>query len=148
MELIRGTPLHSPGGIPVSEHLETDEKGIFAAGDGALFPDKSFGGVRRLAHWDSAREQGVLAGANMTGKKRQRFSCVPRVSSEVLDLKLEFYGDFSKAPSMSALDGSHAKKKFTVRYSEGGKLRAIVLCNRGEESGEAAREEIRAAAGG
>lgn len=145
LELIRGTPLHSPGGTPVGEHLETDEKGIFAVGGIALFPDKLYGGVRCVEHGDSVLEQGRLAGANMSGKKRQKFHYVPCFSSEVFDLRFQFYGDFRRPPSLASVEGSRAKKKFTARYSEGGKLRGVVLCNPVEGAGEAAREEIRAA---
>ena len=48
--LVTGTPLSYPNGTPVNEYLETDEKGIFAAGDVALYPDRIFGGVRRIDH--------------------------------------------------------------------------------------------------
>src|SRR5438067_4901940 len=70
LELVHNTPLSSPNGTPVNDLLETDEKGIYAAGDIALYPDRIFGGVRRISHWDNAREQGKIAGQNMTGKKR------------------------------------------------------------------------------
>jgi NADPH-dependent 2,4-dienoyl-CoA reductase/sulfur reductase-like enzyme len=69
LELVHNTPLSSPNGTPVNELLETDEKGIFAAGDIALFPDRIFGGVQRIQHWENAKLQGHIAGQNMTGKK-------------------------------------------------------------------------------
>ena len=49
----------APNGTPVNELLETDEKGIFAAGDIALFPDRIFGGVvKRIQHWTNAKRAG------------------------------------------------------------------------------------------
>ena len=47
LELVRNTPLSSVKGTPVNEFLETDEKGIYAAGDIALVSRPHFG--RRAA---------------------------------------------------------------------------------------------------
>lgn len=145
LELVLNTPLSSPNGTPVSETLETDEKGIFAAGDIALYPDRIFGGVRRLSHWDSAREQGKVAGQNMTGKKRIKFEYVPYFWSELFDLNFEFFGDFSLPASRVEVKGDRAKRKFAARYFRSGKLVAVVHCNQEESLGKSAREEIREA---
>ena len=56
--LFLNTPLNYPLGTPVNEGLETDEKGVFAIGDIALFPDKLFGGQRRIEQWAAAVAQG------------------------------------------------------------------------------------------
>src|SRR5690606_24684075 len=78
---------------------------------------------------------------NITGKKRQKFKGVPHHTSTVLDLTFEFIGDFRQAPARVELDGDRAKRDFSVRYFQGGKLMGILLCNRPDHSG-AAREEI------
>src|SRR5439155_6207432 len=98
LELVHNTPLSSPNGTPVNDYLETDEKGIYAAGDIALFPDNIFGGVRRIEHWDNAKEQGLVAGANMTGRKRIKYDYVPYFFSDLFDLSFEFFGDFRQPP--------------------------------------------------
>src|SRR5438874_9379544 len=77
LELVRNTPLSGPHGSPVTEYLETEEKGIYAVGDLAFYPDRIMGGVRRQTHWENARAQGLIAGANMTGKKRIRYEQIP-----------------------------------------------------------------------
>ena len=77
LDLVRNTPLSGPHGSPVTEYLETEEKGIYAIGDLAFYPDRIMGGMRRQTHWENAREQGLVAGANMTGKKRIRYEQVP-----------------------------------------------------------------------
>lgn len=131
LELVRNTPLSSPKGTPVNEFLETDEKGIYAAGDIALYPDRVLGGVRRTDHWENARQQGLLVGANMTGKKRQRYDHLPVYSSELFDLKIQFVGDFSDGPPVkAALEGNREKKSFAVKYFQGDKLRGAFLVNR------------------
>ena len=145
LELVRNTPLSSAKGTPVNEFLETDEKGIYAAGDITLYPDRIFGGVRRTDHWENARQQGLLAGANMTGKKRQRYDHLPRYDSEIFDLKIQFVGDFTSGPpARYELEGSREKKNFIARYFLGDKLRAAFLCNRADEDAAEIEKAIRA----
>jgi len=145
IELALNTPLSSPNGTPVNDYLETDEKGIYAAGDIALFPDKVFGGVRRSVHWENASDQGAVAGANMTGKKRIKFESIPYFSSELFDLKFEFFGDFRLPPGRAEVSGDRAKKKFMIRNFQGSRLTGIVYCNQEASLGQPAREEIREA---
>lgn len=145
LDLVLNTPLSSPNGTPVNEYLETDEKGIYAAGDVALYPDRVFGGVRRLSHFDCAREQGRVAGQNLTGRKRIRFDYVPYFWSDLFDLKFEFFGDFSLPPGRAEITGDRIKRKFVLRYFRGSKLIAIVHCGQDEAQGKQAREEIREA---
>jgi NADPH-dependent 2,4-dienoyl-CoA reductase/sulfur reductase-like enzyme len=147
LDLVRNTPLAGPHGSPVTEYLETEEKGIYAIGDLAFYPDRVMGGVRRQTHWDNAREQGLIAGANMTGKKRQRYEQIPYFWSEMFDLRLDFVGDFSVPPTRVDLRGTYAKKKFTARYYQGEKLRAILLCQQTPRDVESAKTQLRNALG-
>jgi NAD(P)H-nitrite reductase large subunit len=140
--LVSNTPLGSPNGTPVNDFLETDEKGIYAVGDIALYPDAIFGGVRRSEHCDSTLEQARIAGANMTGKKRQRFKMMPHHSSTLFDLRFDFVGDFSLAPVRYEIEGEHAKRSFSARYYQGPKLMGMVLCNQPPQTVENAKEEI------
>ena len=143
IELLANTSLSSPNGTPVNEYLETDEKGIFAAGDLALYPDKLFGGVRRGSHWDCASEQGRIAGSNMTGKKRIKFDYIPYYTSVLFDLELGFVGDFTRPPGSCQIEGDYARKKFIARYFNGSKLSGVILCNQQESMVKAARQEVR-----
>jgi len=148
LDLVLNTPLASPQGTPVNEYLETDEKGIFAAGDITLYPDRIFGGVRRVDHWENAVEQGRIAGMNITGKKRQKFEAIPYYASWLFDLHFEFIGDVSRPASrFEIIEGDPAKKKFVARCWQGSYLMAMVLCNQKPERSQAAREELRAAHG-
>jgi NAD(P)H-nitrite reductase large subunit len=147
LELVRNTPLSGAHGSPVTEYLETEEKGIYAIGDLAFYPDRLMGGMRRQTHWDNAREQGLVAGANMTGKKRIRYEQIPYFWTEMFDLRMDFVGDFSLAPSRVELRGTYAKKKFIARYFQGERLRAILLCNESPREMETAKSQLRAALG-
>jgi NADPH-dependent 2,4-dienoyl-CoA reductase/sulfur reductase-like enzyme len=143
LDLVRNTPLAGPHGSPVTEYLETEEKGIYAVGDLAFYPDRIMGGVRRQTHWENARSQGLVAGANMTGKKRIRYEQVPYFWTEMFDLRMDFVGDFSVLPTRVQLAGTYAKKKFTARYYQGEKLRAILLCQQPPRDVESAKTQLR-----
>lgn len=141
--LFLNTPLHYPNGTPVNDYLETDEKGIYAAGDIALYPDHIFGGQRRIDHHDSAVAQGRVAGANMTGKKRIKWEWLPHYASQVFDLHFDFVGDFTRQVTRVEVEGDRAKKKFLVRQYHLSALMGVVLCNQPPEKVEAAKTAIR-----
>ena len=146
--LVRNTPLATPKGSPVSEYLETEEKGIYSVGDIALYPDKIFGGVRRETHHDHARQSGLVAGQNVTGKKRIKYEWLPRWGSRLFDLEFEFIGDFSQPPVRIEVVGARDKKSFVVKHLAGEKVRAALLCNRKPAEAEALAKQIRADYGG
>jgi NAD(P)H-nitrite reductase large subunit len=141
--LFLNTPLNYPNGTPVNDYLETEEKGVYAVGDIALFPDRIFGGQRRMEQWHCAIAQGHVAGANMTGRKRIKWEYVPHHSTAVFDLRFDFVGDFSKPATRVELVGDRAKQKFIVRHFHLAALTGVSLCNQPEEKLEAAKAEIR-----
>ena len=147
LDLVRNTPLAGPHGSPVTDYLETEEKGIYAVGDLAFYPDRVMGGMRRQTHWDNARKQGLIAGANMTGKKRIRYEQLPCFWTEMFNLRMEFVGDFSVLPTHVELHGTYAKKKFVARYYQGEKLRGILLCQQPPREVESAKTQLRHALG-
>ena len=147
LDLVRNTPLAGPHGSPVTDYLETEEKGIYAVGDLAFYPDRIMGGVRRQTHWENARKQGLIAGANMTGKKRIRYEQIPSFWTEIFDLRMDFVGDFSVLPTRVDLQGTYAKKKFVARYYQGEKLRGVLLCHQPPREVESARTQLRHALG-
>jgi len=147
LDLVRNTPLAGPHGSPITEYLETEEKGIYAIGDLAFYPDRIMGGMRRQTHWDNAREQGLVAGANMTGKKRIRYEQVPYFWTEMFDLGIDFVGDFTFSPTRVDLEGAYAKKKFIARYFQGDRLRAVLLCQQTQREVDAAKNQVRQAQG-
>lgn len=147
LDLVRNTPLAGPHGSPVTDYLETEEKGIYAVGDLAFYPDRIMGGVRRQTHWENARKQGLIAGANMTGKKRIRYEQIPSFWTEMFDLRMDFVGDFSVLPTRVDLQGTYAKKKFVARYYQGEKLRGVLLCHQPPREVESAKTQLRHALG-
>ena len=147
LDLVRNTPLAGPHGSPVTDYLETEEKGIYAVGDLAFYPDRVMGGVRRQTHWENAHKQGLIAGANMTGKKRIRYEQIPYFWTEMFDLRMDFVGDFSVLPTRVDLRGTYTKKKFVARYYQGEKLRGILLCQQPPREVKSAKTQLRHALG-
>ncbi len=144
LQLVANTPLSSPSGCPVNEYLETDEKGIYAVGDIALYPDRIYGGTKRITNVEMARLQGLTAGANLTGRKRQKFESVPTCSSSVLGMHFDFVGDFSTPHLLAEVDGQRKKRNFIARYRRGETLIAAVLCNRTPAEVVAVQDEVKA----
>src|SRR2546423_564678 len=147
LELVRNTPLAGPHRATDTEYLETEEKGNYPIRDLPFYPNPIIGGVRRQKHWGNARLQGVIAGANMTGKKRIRYEQVPYFWTEMFDLRMDFVGDFSVLPTRVDLDGTYTKKKFVARYYQGEKLRGILLCQHAQREVDSAKTQLRHALG-
>jgi hypothetical protein len=79
----------------------------------------------------------------MTGKKRIRYEQIPYFWTEMFDLRFDFVGDFSMQPTRIELVGTYAKKKFTARYYQGDKLRAVLLCHQPPREVDAAKAQLR-----
>lgn len=67
VELMTGTGLDQPGGIPVDASLQTAIPGVFAAGDVARHDHPVFGPMR-VEHFDNAIKMGAAAARGMLGK--------------------------------------------------------------------------------
>ena len=66
VELMAGTGLDQGGGIPVGPTLETEVRGVYAAGDVARQEHPLFGPIR-VEHYDNAIKMGETAARNMLG---------------------------------------------------------------------------------
>jgi 3-phenylpropionate/trans-cinnamate dioxygenase ferredoxin reductase subunit len=143
LQLVSASPLWSQNGCPVTERLESDELGIFAAGDIALYPNPHLGGMRREEHWDAALAMGTHAGQNMAAKKMTKFEYVPWFRSNVFDLTFDFVGDFTKPPTRVELEGDRNKKRqFSLKCYQLNKLTGYVFCNADDKVVKKARAEF------
>lgn len=136
------TDLAETGGIAVSDgvtvnpYLETDQPGIYAAGDVANYQDVLFGKRRRVEHWDNAVAQGQHC-ARMLAGERAEFRHVPYFFSDVFDLSYEFWGDPSGAEEI-VHRGDVTASSFSVWWVRGQRLVAAFAMNRPEEEREVA----------
>jgi NADPH-dependent 2,4-dienoyl-CoA reductase/sulfur reductase-like enzyme len=143
LQLVNASPLWSQNGCPVTERLESDELGIFAAGDIALYPNPHMGGMRREEHWDAAVAMGKHVGTNMAARKMTNFTYVPWHQSRVFDLEFDFVGDFTKPPTRVELEGDRDKKRrFILKCYQLNKLTGYVFCNEEEKKVQKARAEF------
>ena len=64
-EFLQGTPIELDDGVVVDEHMHTGVEDVYAAGDLTRYYDVILDEHAQNGSWDSAREQGVVAGENM-----------------------------------------------------------------------------------
>lgn len=118
-------------GILVDPFLETSVPGIFAAGDVANYPDRD-GERARIEHWVVAQRQGQAAARNMLGE-RAPFSEVPFFWSRHYDTSILYVGH-ARSWDELAVEGSVAEGDCTVRFYEGGMLKASASIGRAVEN--------------
>jgi len=97
--LVDGTSFKVNRGLVVDEYLETNQPGIFAAGDVAETHDVARGVYGMNATWPNATAQGRLAGRNMAG-------CRERYPGSLSLNSLEFFGLSAITAGISRAEGS------------------------------------------
>jgi 3-phenylpropionate/trans-cinnamate dioxygenase ferredoxin reductase component len=140
-EILAKTGLEIENGVVVNEYLETNQAGIFAAGDVARYFDKIFNKRRRVEHWDNAVSQGQHWASVVRGD-RQAFVHVPYFFSDVFDLSYELWGDPHDATE-TVVRGDANSPSFSVWWLNGDRLVAAFTMNRPDEERELAPEWIK-----
>lgn len=123
-------------GVVVNEYLETNQPGIYSAGDVASYYDVLFGKHRRAEHWDNAVSQGQHCARALLGE-RTPFLHVPYFFSDVFDLSYEFWGDPSGAEEIIE-HGDLSSNSFSTWWLRQERLVAAFTMNRPDEEREAA----------
>ena len=82
IEIVAGTGVKTKTGIVCDDRLETDVKGIFAAGDVAEFYDPIAEINYRMGTWNNAGAHGKVVAINMSGGD-SRYHDVPEYSSKI-----------------------------------------------------------------
>ncbi len=82
VEVVAGTGVKTKTGIVCDDRLETDVKGIFAAGDIAEFYDPIAEINYRMGTWNNAGAHGKVVAINMAGGD-ERYHDVPEYSSKL-----------------------------------------------------------------
>jgi NADPH-dependent 2,4-dienoyl-CoA reductase/sulfur reductase-like enzyme len=141
-ELFTNSGLAVENGIVVNEYLETNQRGIFAAGDVANYLDILFDKRRRVEHWDNAVSQGQHWAALVRGD-RKPFSHVPYFFSDVFDLSYELWGD-SEGATQTFTRGDLNSSSFSVWWLKQGRLVSAFAMNRPDEERQAAADWVKA----
>jgi len=141
-ELFTNTGLAVENGVVVNEYLETNQRGIFAAGDVANYLDIIFHKRRRVEHWDNAVSQGQHWAALVRGD-RKPFSHVPYFFSDVFDLSYELWGD-SEGATQTFTRGDLNSSSFSVWWLKQGRLVSAFAMNRPDEERQAAADWVKA----
>jgi NADPH-dependent 2,4-dienoyl-CoA reductase/sulfur reductase-like enzyme/predicted acylesterase/phospholipase RssA len=133
---LRDSGIALDNGILVNQHLETNQPGVYAAGDVANFYDPITRCRRRSEHWDNAVKQGRIAAWNMLGD-RQSWRTVSYFFSDVFDLTFNVVGDTEDA-SERIVRGSPQGEAFAVLYLAANRLRGAFLLNQSYVEAKAA----------
>jgi 3-phenylpropionate/trans-cinnamate dioxygenase ferredoxin reductase subunit len=136
-----GLALGESGGIRVDARLETETRGVFAAGDVAEYESVIHGGRRiRVEHWDVAFNQGKTAALNMLGRE-QDYDVVPYFFSDLSDwASIEYVGP-AHSWDHEVFRGSGDDGQFSVFYLDRGRVVAALSAGRSDDL-QAARRLI------
>lgn len=120
------------GGVSVDAHLETSERGIYAAGDIASYPDPRSGRRARIEHWVVAQRQGQCAARNILGR-RTPFTDVPFFWSMHYDVPIAYVG-YAPGWEEARVHGSIESRDFIIAYRSGGKVLATASVYRDRDA--------------
>lgn len=107
IDVVKDTDIKINRGIVVNSNMETNIKGIYAAGDVAEADDSIMGGKRPVPIWPLASRQGSIAGMNMASKKKDcpagfsmnsiEFCGISTVSMGITDVSGDEYESIKKS---------------------------------------------------
>ena len=140
-ELFTKSGLKIDNGVVVNEYLETNQAGLFAAGDVANYIDKIFDKRRRVEHWDNAVSQGQHWASVVRGE-RQPFVHVPYFFSDIFDLSYELWGD-AEGATQTLTRGDPSSSSFSVWWLKRDRLISAFVMNRPDEERQVAPEWIK-----
>jgi nitrite reductase (NADH) large subunit len=94
ISFLEGSGIKTQNGILIDEYVETNVKGIYAAGDVAQTPDFFSDEKVNYGLWPSAVEQGEIAGKNMAGLKEVYCGNLKMNVTTIFALPIASIGDF------------------------------------------------------
>jgi NADPH-dependent 2,4-dienoyl-CoA reductase/sulfur reductase-like enzyme len=131
-------------GIEVADGVVCDETclagpGVVATGDVARWPNRRFGEVMRVEHWENAQAQGEHAarrllaevlGPTSPGATTEAYAPVPWFWSDQYDRKIQLAGRAGPGDDVEIVEGSLAERQFVALYGRNGRLVGTLGMNR------------------
>jgi 3-phenylpropionate/trans-cinnamate dioxygenase ferredoxin reductase subunit len=114
-------------GILVDAQLRTDAPDVFAAGDVANVHHPFYGERIRVEHWDSAREQGLVAACNMLGRDLP-YTRLPYFFSDQYEIGMEYTGHARPSDRM-IVRGDPSTRAFIAFWLRGRRVIAGMSVN-------------------
>jgi len=137
-EIAEGTGVKVRTGIICDDRLETDVKGIFAAGDVAEFYDPIAEMNYRLGTWNNAGAHGKVVAINMAGGD-ERYHDVPEYSSKLFTeqtitqfgISPEYRNDLDMVRKID-----REKKHYRALFLWKNRLAGVVMIGKGNRAGK------------
>ena len=125
-------------GLQIDNGVVCDETclaapGVVAAGDVARWPNRRFGEIMRVEHWDNAQEQGAHAARRLLhadGDGAEAYEPVPWFWSDQYDRKIQLAGRSGPDDEVVVVDGSLEERRFVALYGRAGRLVGVLGFNR------------------
>ena len=140
-------------GLALDDGVVCDETclaapGIVAAGDVARWPNRRYGELMRVEHWDNAVEQGAYVArrllAEATGEVVEPYAPVPWFWSDQHGVKIQLAGRCRPDDEVAVVHGSIEERRFVALYGRDGVVVGALGFNRPPQI---VRWRIRLAAG-
>lgn len=120
LDLVRDTEIEYDRGIKVNKYLETSVENIYAAGDVAEVEGLVLG------LWSAGNEQGKIAGANMTGDRKEYTSPKPYTTLQIGDISLFSAGNVKKFDKVYEYK-EESKDIHHKLFTTNGKITGVIL---------------------
>jgi NADPH-dependent 2,4-dienoyl-CoA reductase/sulfur reductase-like enzyme len=127
-EWLEGSGLTIDNGV-VCDETCLAAPGVVAAGDVARWPNRRFGEVMRVEHWENAQEQGAHAARRLLGDTAP-YEPVPWFWSDQYDRKIQLAGRSGPDDDVRIVDGSIEDRRFVALYGRAGRLVGVLGMNR------------------
>jgi 3-phenylpropionate/trans-cinnamate dioxygenase ferredoxin reductase subunit len=123
-------------GLTLDDGVVCDETclaaaGVVAAGDVARWPNRTFGQVMRVEHWDNALDQGAHAARRLLlGPGAPAYAPVPWFWSDQYDRKLQLAGRPGPGDEVRVVEGSLDERRFVCLFGREGRVVGAFGMNR------------------
>lgn len=127
---LEGSGLKLDNGV-VCDDTTLAAPGVVAAGDVARWPNRRFGEVLRVEHWDNAIEMGAHAARRLLAGDgpAEPYTPVPWFWSDQFDRKIQLAGLAGSGDEVRVVAGSVDERKFVALYGRAGRLVGVLGFN-------------------